>query len=123
MIAFTPMLDPSTGDLVLDDGMVVGADSVALGHVLWTLRTPRGACLVAPTFGVDWSLARLDVPGADVALRRELERALRWIVDAGSMTDLAVRVTREGRGRLRWEVSFTPAEAPGTTTEVRGTRR
>lgn len=114
---FTFDIDPATGDFNLDDGHPKAASSVALGLVVWTLRTPLGTCLVAPDVGVDWSSAKVDRPGATVTLKRELERALAWIVEAGHMTGLEVTVDSPSRGRLRYEIAF---DAEGQTQRVRG---
>ncbi len=118
MTDFTFDIDPATGDFLLDDGHPKAAASVALGLVVWTLRTPVGTCLAAPTRGVDWSAAKVDRPGATVTLRRELERALGWIAEAGYLSGLAVTVDSPARGRLRYEIAF---DAEGQSQRVRGT--
>ncbi len=113
---FVFFIDPMGGDLALDDGQLVAAASAALGLVVWTLRTPLGQCLVAPELGVNWNLARTATEGVELALARELERALRWVEELGYLTDLKATVTAEGR-RLVWVVSFT---ADGQRVRVRG---
>lgn len=117
MITFVVFIDPMTGDLALDDGNLVAAASAALGLVVWTLRTPLGECLVDATLGTNWKLARTATAGVELALARELERALRWIEELGYLTDLKATVKAEGR-RLAWVVAFT---AGGQTINVRGT--
>jgi len=114
---FTFDIDPATGDFLLDDGHPKAAASVALGLVVWTLRTPLGTCPSAPDLGVDWASARVDRPGATVTLKRELERALGWIVEGGHMTGLEVTVDSPARGRLQYEIAF---DAEGQTQRVRG---
>lgn len=117
---FTPAIDPATGDLSIDDGSPAAAPSVAIGLIVFTLRTPLGSCPAAPWLGVDWSVAQVDVPGATVTLQNELTRALGWVVDGGWMRNLTVAVTRTGRGRLAYEIAFDPPEG-GARRTIRGT--
>lgn len=117
MTDFTFDIDPATGDFLLDDGHPKAAASVAVGLVVWTLRTPRGSCPAAPELGVDWSSAKTDREGAPVTLRRALERALGWIAEAGYLSGLAVTVERVSAGRLRYEVAF---DAEGRSQRLRG---
>lgn len=112
-------LDPATGDLALDDGSPAPSQGIAVDFVVWTLRTPLGRCVVAPDHGVDWNVAQVDVAGAPVKLKNELERALRWIVEGGWMLDLVVTVTRAAR-RLAYTIAFNPAEG-GERRTIRGT--
>lgn len=112
-------LDPSTGDLGLDDGQLAVAPSVAVGLVVWTLRTPYGQCPSSPELGVRWELAKVNTSGATVALQKELLRALQWIVDLQFLANLVVTVTSPARGRLRYEIAFDPPE--GGRTTIRGT--
>lgn len=116
---FVPAIDPAAGDLELDDGHLAGAESVAVGLAVWTLRTPLGRCAVASDLGVDWSAAQVQVEGATLKLQKELERALRWIVEGGWMKNLVVNVTSPGRGRLRYEIAFDPSD--GARRTIRGT--
>lgn len=117
---FTPAIDPASGDLSLDDGDLAAAESVAIGLVVWTLRTPLGSCPVAPDLGVRWSVAQTDVAGAPMALQKELARALLWIVEGGWVKNLDVTVTRTAAGRLAYVIAFDPTD--GTTRRtIRGT--
>lgn len=117
--AFTPNIDPATGDATLDDGELEAAPSAALGLALWTLRTPYGACPVCPELGVRWSVAQTNTGGAANALKRELERALRWIEEAGFLANLAVSVTTPAPRRIQYEVAFDDAET-GRRRTLRG---
>ncbi len=118
MIDFVLMLDPNTGDLALEDGLPVGAPTVALGLVVFTLRTQLGQCPVAPDLGVDWNVARTAAQGVELALAREIERALRWVEEGRWLTKLEATVTTAGN-RLAWAVSF---EADGRGVTLRGVR-
>jgi len=113
---FVLFVDPNTGDLALDDGLPVGAPSAAVGLAVFTLRTPLGECPVDPTLGVNWKLARTAAAGVELALARELERALRWVEEGGYLTKLKAAVTAAGN-RLAWAVSF---EADGRGVTLRG---
>jgi hypothetical protein len=117
--AHTLSLDPQTGDLTLDDGHPAPPPSEAVGLVVWTLRTVYGTCPAARDLGVRWSVAQTDVVGAPKALEKELTRAMQWIADLGFLTELAVTVTRTGRGRLQYEIAFDPPD--GARTTIRGT--
>lgn len=112
-------LDPQTGGLTLDDGQLAAAPSVAVGLVVWTLRTPYGHCPVCPDVGVRWDVAKTEREGAPRALEKELVRALQWIVDLQLLRNLTVTVTSPARGRLRYEIAFDPPE--GGRTTIRGT--
>lgn len=113
----TPHLDPASGNLALDDGDVAWADSAAIGCVVFTLRTQHGTCGVDPDMGVDWRAASTDTLGAPQTLRREIERALRWIAEAGLLTGLAVTCDRMAPRGIGYVVSFT---ANGRTRTARG---
>ena len=104
----TPHIDPANGDLVLDDGDLAWAASAALGCVVFTLRTQLGTCLLDTEIGTDWKVARADTADAPKALQREIERALRWVVDAGLLVDLVVTVERKPPRGLAWKVAFRP---------------
>ena len=102
-------IDPATGVLTIDDGSPGAAPSVATGLALWTLRTPLGRAPVDRSLGVDWRLAQVDGTGAGPRFRRELERAMWWIVDAGHAKNLAVTVTTvtvRGVPRLSYVIAF-----------------
>ena len=117
--AFTPFVDPSAGDLALDDGHLAPAASAAVGLVVWTLRTEYGTCPAAPEVGVRWKAARVEREGATVTLQKELLRALQWIADLGYLTNLAVAVTSPAPRRLHYEIAFDPPD--GARTTIRGT--
>ncbi|MDO9016548.1 MAG: hypothetical protein Q8S73_26575 [Deltaproteobacteria bacterium] len=106
MDTLTPAIDPGTGDLSLDDGALAWAPSAAIGLVVFVLRTPLGKCLADPEIGVDWRVASTDTADAPQALRREIERALRWVTEGGWITGLAVTVERAAPGRLSYTVAF-----------------
>ncbi len=118
-VAHTLSIDPQTGDLTLDDGHPAPPPSEAVGLVVWTLRTVYGTCPAARDLGVRWSIAQTDVTGAPKALEKELARALQWVADLGLLRELAVTVTRTGRGRLQYEIAFDPPDSMRTT--IRGT--
>lgn len=113
----TPEIDLATGDLPLTDGELTNASSVALGLVVWTLRTERGTCLVAPDLGVPWRSLRKNTDSAPAAMREAILAALRWIEEAGHLTKLSVRVERTASNALRYEVRF---EAEGRSESVPG---
>ena len=114
---FTPEIDLTTGDLPLADGELAPAASVALGLVVWVLRTERGSCLVAPDLGVPWRTIRKATDTAPAATRDAILAALRWIEEAGYLTKLSVRVERTATNALRYEVRF---EAEGRSENVPG---
>jgi len=118
-VAHTLSIDTQTGDLTLDDGHPAPPLSEAVGLVVWTLRTVYGTCPAARDLGVRWSIAQTDVTGAPKALEKELARALQWVADLGLLRELAVTVTRTGRGRLQYEIAFDPPDSMRTT--IRGT--
>jgi hypothetical protein len=113
---FVFAIDPNTGDLALDDGLPVAAPSAAIGLAVFTLRTPLGECPVDPTLGVNWKLARTATVGVELALARELERALRWVEEGGYLAKLKATAAAAGN-RLAWAVSF---EAEGSAVTLRG---
>ncbi len=121
MIDYTPAIDARSGVLVVEDGQLVGASSVAMGLLVWTLRTTLGRCPVAPDLGVDWSKAQVNTTGAGVALQKELERAVQWIVDGGWMRNVTVTVTAIDT-RLTYEIAFEPPDG-AERRRVRGTVR
>ncbi len=116
MTDFVLLVDPNTGELSLDDGLPVAAPSAAIGLVVFTLRTPLGRCPVARDLGVNWELARTAAQGVELALARELERALRWVEEGGWLTALKATVTAAGN-RLQWTVRF---DADGRSVTLRG---
>lgn len=117
MDPLTPHIDPADGSLALDDGDLAWADSAAIGCVVFTLRTQRGTCLVDPALGTDWRVATTDTLGAPQALREELKRALRWVAEAGFLTDLTVTVDRMSPRGISWVVAF---QAQGRPRRVSG---
>lgn len=118
MDTLTPAIDPQTGALSLGDGALAWAPSAAIGLVVWTLRTPLGACLADPALGVDWTSARTDTADAPQTLRREIERALRWLVDAGFLTELVVDCQRQPPRGLVYAITFRDG---AETRTLRGT--
>lgn len=113
----TPHLDPASGNLALDDGDVAWADSAAIGCVVFTLRTQLGTCGVDPDLGVDWRVASVDTVGAPKTLEREIDRALRWIAEAGLLTGLVVTCDRLAPRGIGYVVTFT---ANGRARTARG---
>ena len=114
---FTPEIDLTTGDVPLTDGELTSAPSVALGLVVWVLRTERGSCLVAPDIGVPWRSVRKNTDSAPAALREAILASLRWIEEGGYLSNLSVRVERTATNGLRYEVRF---EAEGRSEIVPG---
>lgn len=117
MNGFTPSIDPEVRDLALEDGAIAAAASEAMGLVVWTLGTEKGSCLVAPDLGVPWKSLRKNVSGAAATAREAILAALRWIEEAGHLTELAVTVSTPATNRLRYTVSF---KAEGRAQSVSG---
>ena len=118
MDTLTPAIDPSTGNLSLDDGALAWAPSAPVGLVVWALRTPLGTCAADTSIGVDWSKARTDTADAPQALEAELARALQWIAEGGWIRDLAVTAERLAPRGISYVIAFHDGTRPRT---LRGT--
>lgn len=102
-----------TQDQTGDVGWVSGrntwerAESPVAERVRFVLATPRGECLVDPELGVDWR--RVDLLRTDAVATAEasIRAALKGLVDAQEIRDVAVRVdVFPARGLIAYDVSF-----------------
>lgn len=83
--------------------------------VAMTLRTQLGACLVAPTLGIDWaSIAKLGT-GAATTARTTILAGLARYVRSGQITDLTVDTVTTG-DRLEYTIAYRD---PRATTLLR----
>lgn len=111
---------------------LTSAGGVSLAGGTWTrgqplvervkraLRTPRGAFLPDPTFGLDLALVRRAAPAArPAALKAAVRDALARFVRAGDLTDLAVDAEALGT-RLFYTVSFRDARTGERVEPVEG---
>lgn len=110
--AFSPALDPLTGDVKFSQTRSSWTEGQPLVEkVIRCLRTPKGSALRDPTYGVDagaFENARENAPAeAEAAIRAALQR----FISRGELTDLAVEVEAQGTS-LVFEVRFKDPRDP-----------
>jgi hypothetical protein len=115
--AWTPART-SAGDMAL-----VGS-SVARGYPLIeivrnVLTTEQGSFAGDPLFGVNTKIVRKAGVQTARKWQAEVTRALRFLVDSGDLTDLAVIVDPVVNGRMLYEVQFRDPVS-GLVDSVRG---
>jgi hypothetical protein len=106
---------PSTGELSMVGNNWRRSTAPMAEIVAMTLRTQLGACLVAPTLGIDWaSIAKLGT-GAATTARTTILAGLGRYVRSGQITDLTVDTVTTG-DRLEYTIAYRD---PRATTLLR----
>ena len=106
---------PSTGEVTMTGNTWRRSTAPMAEIVAMTLRTQLGACLVAPTLGIDWaSIAKLGT-GAATTARATILAGLGRYVRSGQITDLTVDTVTTG-DRLEYTIAYRD---PRATTLLR----
>jgi hypothetical protein len=106
---------PSTGELSMVGNNWRRSTAPMSEIIAMTLRTQLGACLVAPTLGIDWaSIAKLGT-GAATTARTTILAGLGRYVRSGQITDLTVDTVTTG-DRLEYTIAYRD---PRATTLLR----
>ncbi len=103
---FTRSLDPSTGNVLLENQRWKGG-SPAAEIVLRVLRTPKGSYLPDPTFGFDYSLLNHLTNDSEARIKAGIETALNYLVQDSVISSLKVKVQVDIlRKAVVYDVSF-----------------
>jgi hypothetical protein len=99
-------IDPGTGHYVLDASRQrLAYASATVQRVIRRLRTPRGQCLLDPTYGVDMSFTDKAYPDLAARWRAAVLDALKPEIDASAIADVSVTVDH-ANGHLLYNVRF-----------------
>lgn len=109
-------MDPGTGVLLQDEaGQNFKRGDATLERVIRVLRTPRGQCVLDPSYGVDMSFVDKAHPDLAARWQAAVIEALRPEVESGAISDVAVSVDAVG-GHLLYSVSFVDVLARARRT-------
>lgn len=99
-------MDPATGDMRFDAaGQRIERGYPTVERVIRRLRTPRGQCVLDPTYGVDMSFVDKMTPDIGTRWTAAVREALAPEIASGSIDELVVAVDVVG-STLLYEVSF-----------------
>ena len=99
--------NPATGAVLMTGNQWRASTSPMVEVVAMALRTQRGACLVDPELGVDWSAIRKLGAGAVATAKAAITKALARHVRAGEITNVLVECEADvARGLLVYSVKF-----------------
>ncbi len=120
---FSDAMNPGTGDTELDaSGQRIARGSPTVERVIRRLRTPRGQCVLDPTFGVDMSFTDKAYPDLAARWSAAVREALLPEITREAIDDLVVSSEAVG-SVLVYEVSFLDVrESVRRTLSLRANR-
>lgn len=103
---FSDAMNPGTGDTKFDaSGQRIARGSATVERVIRRLRTPRGQCVLSPTFGVDMSFTDKAYPDLAARWNAAVREALAPEIASGAIDELVVS-SEAVDSMLVYEVSF-----------------
>jgi hypothetical protein len=108
---------PATGDVRVEAGQRVVSPTPLLEVVALVLGTDRRSCVTNPDLGPDYTLVQKALPSAAATWRAAVLECLRFLVEGGWITELAVTVSQVA-DRLAYEVSFKDPNDPAAPPQT-----